>query len=68
VLRTEADGTALGSLHDPAGGVYGVTSATPHDGALSLGTLFSERVIRYPRAVRHASDGEFFASETNKRA
>jgi sugar lactone lactonase YvrE len=48
VLRVDADGTVLGSLHDPDGSVYGVTSATPHDGALYLGTLFGERVVRYP--------------------
>lgn len=48
VLRMAADGEILESLHDPTGDVYGVTSATPHEGALYLGTLFGERVVRYP--------------------
>jgi sugar lactone lactonase YvrE len=50
VLRVGADGTVLESLHDPGGegGVHGVTSATPHEGALYLGTLFGERLVRYP--------------------
>lgn len=48
VLRLDADGEVVESLHDPTGGVFGVTSATPHEGALYLGTLFGERVVRYP--------------------
>lgn len=50
VLRVSADGDILESLHDPdgEGGVFGVTSATPYEGALYLGTLFGERVVRYP--------------------
>jgi sugar lactone lactonase YvrE len=48
VLRLNADGEVIESLHDPDGDVFGVTSATPHDGALYLGSLFGERVARYP--------------------
>lgn len=48
VLRLDADGEVVDSLHDPDGGVFGVTSATPRDGALYLGSLFGERVVRYP--------------------
>ncbi|NHN60801.1 MULTISPECIES: SMP-30/gluconolactonase/LRE family protein [Halorussus] len=48
VLRLDADGDVVESLHDPTGGVFGVTSATPRDGALYLGTLFGNRVVRYP--------------------
>lgn len=43
-----ADGTVLGSLHSPGGGVFGLISATPHDGTLYLDTLLGERVVRYP--------------------
>lgn len=48
VLHLNEDGEVIESLHDPDGDVFGVTSATPHDGALYLGSLFSERVTRYP--------------------
>ena len=47
VLRLDEDGNVVESLHDPEGGVFGVTSATPHDGALYLGTLFGSTVWRY---------------------
>jgi sugar lactone lactonase YvrE len=50
VLRMTADGEIVESLHDPTGEVFGVTSATEHEGALYLGTLFGERVVRYPLA------------------
>lgn len=50
VLRLDETGTITGSLHDPTGGIAGITSATPHDGALYLGTLFGEHVYRYPLA------------------
>jgi sugar lactone lactonase YvrE len=50
VLRLDADGEVVESLHDPDAVVYGVTSATPHDGALYLGSLFGERVTRYDLA------------------
>ena len=50
VVRMDADGHIHESLHDPdgEGGVFGITSATPYEGALYLGTLFGERVVRYP--------------------
>jgi sugar lactone lactonase YvrE len=48
VLRMDADGEVVESLHDPTGNVFGITSATPHEGALYLGTLFGEHVVRYP--------------------
>lgn len=50
VIRIDAAGDIIESLHDPHGngGVFGVTSATPHEGDLYLGTLFGERVVRYP--------------------
>ena len=35
------------TFHDPEGDVFGVTSATPREGALYLGTLFGTRVVRY---------------------
>jgi sugar lactone lactonase YvrE len=47
VLRLDADGDVVESLHDPEGDVFGVTSATPHEGALYLGSLFGSRVTRY---------------------
>ena len=50
MLRLDAYGEVVESLHDPDGVVYGVTSATPHDGALYLGSLFGERVTRYDLA------------------
>jgi hypothetical protein len=37
VLQLDADGEIVDSLQDPDGVVFGVTSATPHDGALSSG-------------------------------
>ena len=48
VLRLDSAGNIVESLHDPTGGVFGVTSATPHDGALYLGSLFGYRVVRCP--------------------
>jgi len=50
VLHVGPDGEILDSRHDPEGDVFGVTSATPRDGALYLGSLFGERVTRYPLA------------------
>lgn len=47
VLRLDEDGEIIDSLHDPEGDVFGVTSATPHEGALYLGSLFGYRVTRY---------------------
>lgn len=47
VLRLDADGEVVDSLHDPAGDVFGITSATPHEDALYLGSLFGERVTRH---------------------
>jgi sugar lactone lactonase YvrE len=47
VLRLDADGEVVESLHDPDGVVFGVTSATPRNGALYLGSLFGDRVTRY---------------------
>ncbi|WP_255148679.1 SMP-30/gluconolactonase/LRE family protein [Halorarius halobius] len=48
VLKLDESGEVVDSLHDPTGRVHGVTSATPHDGALYLGSLFGEHVTRYP--------------------
>jgi sugar lactone lactonase YvrE len=48
VLKLDEEGTVVDSLHDPTGGVHGVTSATPHEGALYLGSLFGDRVVRHP--------------------
>jgi sugar lactone lactonase YvrE len=50
LLRVDAEGEIVESLHDPTGRVFGITSATPHEGALYLGTLFGERVVRYTLA------------------
>ncbi|MXR51190.1 SMP-30/gluconolactonase/LRE family protein [Halovenus sp. WSH3] len=47
VLQLDADGEILDSLHDPDADVFGITSATPRDGSLYLGSLFGERVVRY---------------------
>jgi len=47
VLRLDDEGEVVESLHDPEGDVFGVTSATPREGALYLGSLFSRRVVRY---------------------
>ncbi|MFC5970165.1 SMP-30/gluconolactonase/LRE family protein [Halomarina salina] len=48
VLRLDEDGDVVESLHDPGGDTFGVTSATTHDGALYLGSLFGSSVRRYP--------------------
>lgn len=48
VLHLDENGEVIESLHDPEGDVFGVTSATPHQGALYLGTLFGNSVWRYP--------------------
>jgi sugar lactone lactonase YvrE len=47
VLRLDEDGEIIDSLHDPEGEVFGITSATPRNGSLYLGSLFGERVTRY---------------------
>ena len=47
VLQLDDEGRVVDSLHDPTGGVHGVTSATPHEGALYVGTLFGDSVVRY---------------------
>jgi len=47
VLRVDESGEVVDSLHDPAGGVFGVTSATEYDGDLYLGSLFNDYVYRY---------------------
>jgi sugar lactone lactonase YvrE len=47
VLEMDADGEITGSMHDPTGGVHYVTSATPREGALYLGTLVGDGVYRY---------------------
>jgi len=47
VLQMDADGEILDSLHDPSGAVHYVTSATEHEGALYLGTLVGDGVVRY---------------------
>lgn len=46
LLRLNEDGAIVDSHHDPTGGVFGVTSATPHEGALYLGSLWSDRLVR----------------------
>jgi len=50
VLQVDEEGEVVDSLHDPSGAVHYVTSATPHDGALYLGTLVGDAVRRYPLA------------------
>jgi sugar lactone lactonase YvrE len=47
VVRLDGDGEVIESLHDPDGGVFGVTSATPRGESLYLGSLFGTRVCRY---------------------
>lgn len=47
VLQLDGDGEIVDSRHDTEGDVFGVTSATPRDGALYLGSLFGYRVVRY---------------------
>ncbi|HKJ57756.1 MAG TPA: SMP-30/gluconolactonase/LRE family protein [Halobacteriales archaeon] len=47
VLRLDGDGDVVESHHDPTGDVHFVTSATPHDGALYLGSLQDDAVRRY---------------------
>ena len=46
VLRLNEEGAIVDSHHDPTGGVFGVTSATPHEGALYLGSLWNDRLVR----------------------
>ena len=46
VLRLNEEGAIVDSYHDPAGEVFGVTSATPHEGALYLGSLWNDRLVR----------------------
>ncbi|WP_368280316.1 SMP-30/gluconolactonase/LRE family protein [Halomarina oriensis] len=48
VVELDADGNVVDSLHAPDGDVFGITSATPHDDALYLGSLFGSSVARYP--------------------
>jgi len=47
VLRVDEAGEVVDSLHDPAGGVFGVTSATEYEGDLYLGSLFNDYVHRH---------------------
>lgn len=47
VLRLDGEGEVVESLHDPTGEVHFVTSATPHEGALYLGSLQDDAVRRY---------------------
>jgi sugar lactone lactonase YvrE len=47
VVEMDADGDIVDSHHDPTGSVHYVTSATPQDGALYLGTLVGDGVYRY---------------------
>ena len=47
VLRLDGDGRVVESLHDPTGDVHFVTSATPHEGTLYLGSLQDDAVRRY---------------------
>jgi hypothetical protein len=47
VLQVDAEGAIQDSLHDPTGGVHYVTSATPREGSLYLGTLVEDGVYRY---------------------
>jgi hypothetical protein len=46
LIRRDSDGEIIDSRHDPDGVVFGVTSATPYDGASSLGSLLGGRVTR----------------------
>jgi hypothetical protein len=46
LIRRDSDGEIIDSLQNPDGVVFGVTSATPHDGASYLGSLFGARVTR----------------------
>ena len=61
------DGEAVESLHDPDGRVFGVTSATPHDGAPYLGSLFGERAVR-PRVSAGAGGSSFTPLSQSYRA
>ena len=46
LLRLNEAGAIVDSHHDPTGGVSGVTSGTPHEGALYLGSPGNGRVVR----------------------
>ena len=46
LLRLNEEGAVVDSHHDPTGGVFGVTSATPHEGGLYLGSLWADRLVR----------------------
>ncbi len=46
LLRLNEDGAVVDSHRDPTGGVFGVTSATPREGALYLGSLWNDRLVR----------------------
>jgi len=46
LLRLNEEGAVVDSHHDPTGGVFGVTSATPHEGAVYLGSLWADRLVR----------------------
>lgn len=48
VLRLDADGEVVESLHDPSGRLHALTSATPHGDHLYLGTLQGDGIGRYP--------------------
>lgn len=47
VLQMDADGRIHHSLHDPTGGTAFITSATPYEGALYLGSILADGVYRY---------------------
>jgi sugar lactone lactonase YvrE len=48
VVRLDPEGRVIDSLHDPGGRLFNLSTATPHDGHLYLGTLFGEAVGRVP--------------------
>jgi sugar lactone lactonase YvrE len=50
VVKMDAEGEILDSLHDSTGEIHYVTSATHRDGALYLGTLVGDGVYRYDLA------------------
>jgi sugar lactone lactonase YvrE len=54
LLRLDQEGAFVDSHHDPTGRVHSTTSATPHEGALYLGSLSGDRVVRYRPPERGA--------------
>lgn len=48
LLALDASGQPVRSLHDPSGGLFNISTVTPHDGRLYLGSLWGDTIGRLP--------------------